>query len=264
MFMLQIEHLFVSYDGNKNGSVLRGVDLLVNQKEKAVVVGPNGSGKSTLFKAVLGLAPVTSGVIKLFGTLSSKEHGDTRVSTNIVDVYRLVYLPARDLVKIFAELKGKSPDFAFKLFREFELNSILGKRLHELSTGQQKMFGNIMAVSFDPKLVLLDEPFDNVDENRRRRLIDVLNRLDSEIVIITHEFNLLSRLGDWGLYFMLEGKLWGRFSASQLDRLYISRGDISRAIKVMDTSLGKLSVTLDYGDVAVKTASNVNALLEKV
>lgn len=262
--MLQIEQLFVSYDGKQNDSILKGVNLSVNQNEKAVVVGPNGSGKSTLFKAALGLAPVTSGEIKLFGTPVSKEEREIRVSTNIVDVYRLIYLPARDLVNIFAELKGKTPDLALNLFREFELDAVLGKRLHELSTGQQKMFGNIMAVSFNPKLVLLDEPFDNVDENRRRRFIEVLRNLDAEIVIITHEFNLLSRLGDWGLYFMLEGKLWGKFSVSQLDRLYISRGKVAGALDVMETSLGKLSVTLDHGDVAVKTASNVNALLEKV
>ena len=50
----------------------------------------------------------------------------------------------------------------------------------------------------------------------------------------------------------------------ELDRLYITRGEVEGTLKVMDTSLGKLSVTLDHGDIAVKTASNVNALLEQV
>ncbi|MDG6991434.1 MAG: hypothetical protein JRM99_08485, partial [Nitrososphaerota archaeon] len=94
--------------------------------------------------------------------------------------------------------------------------------------------------------------------------VELLKGLDAEVVTITHEFNLLQRLPDWGLYFMLEGKLWGKFSASQLDRLYVTKGVAGGALMVMDTSLGKLSVTLDRGDVQVKTASNINALLERV
>ncbi len=216
--MLQIENLTVSYEKHSGDPVLKGVNLTVSN-EKAVIVGPNGSGKSTLFKAVLGLTPIREGSVKVFGTEARNKKNDTRVSTNLAEVYRLAYVRLRDLVKIYAELKAGDPDQSFKMFRDFELESILRKRMHELSTGQAKMFGNIIAVSFSPKLVLLDEPFDNVDENRRRRFIEVLRNLDSETIIITHEFNLLQRLADWGLYFMLEGKLWGKFLASQLDRL---------------------------------------------
>jgi ABC-type multidrug transport system ATPase subunit len=261
--MLQIENLTVSYDRKADSAVLKGVNLDLSG-EKAVVVGPNGSGKSTLFRAVLGLVPVQSGSVKVFGTAIEHEKGDVRVSTNLAEVYRLAYVRTYDIVNIFAELKGGDKESALKLFHDFELEPVLKKRIHELSTGQQKMFGNIMAVSFSPKLVLLDEPFDNVDEHRRRKFIEVLKDLDAETIIITHEFDLLQRLGDWALYFMLEGKLWGKFSASQLDRLYLTRGEAKDALEVIETSLGKLSVTLDHGDVQVKTASSVNALLEEV
>ena len=105
-------------------------------------------------------------------------------------------------MNIFADLKGYSPDGALKMFQDFQLEAVLKKKVHEFSTGQQKMFGNIMAVNFESKLVLLDEPFDNVDENKRRKLVKVLANLKAEVIIITHEFNLLSQLSDWGLYFM--------------------------------------------------------------
>jgi ABC-type multidrug transport system ATPase subunit len=261
--MLQTRGLVVSYGKRNDGPVLKGVEIQLNN-EKAVVVGPNGSGKSTLFRAILGLAPIAEGSVRIFDVDVTRERNDLRISTNLAEVYRLAYVTIQDILNIFAELKGGKPAEALNLIHDFELNSILEKRIHELSTGQAKMFGNIMAVSFSPKLVLLDEPFDNVDENRRRRFIEVLKDLDSEVIIITHEFNLLPRLGDWGLYFMLEGKLWGKFQSSQLDRLYITRGEARDALKVMDTSLGKLSVTLDHGDIAVKTASNVNALLDQL
>jgi ABC-type multidrug transport system ATPase subunit len=261
--MLQIQDLSVSYGKHAEEKVLKNVDLELRD-EKMVIVGPNGSGKSTLFKAVLGLVPIEGGAVKVFGKDVRQVKGELGVSTNLAEVYRLAYVSISDIVKIFAKLKDSSPEPAFRMFEDFELQSILRKKVHELSTGQQKMFGNILALSFNPKLALLDEPFDNVDENRRRRLVGILMAINSEVVVITHEFNLLQRLSDWGLYFMLEGKLWGRFSASQLDRLYVTRGAEQGALKVMDTSLGKLSVTLDHGDVAVKTASNVNTLLEQI
>jgi ABC-type spermidine/putrescine transport systems, ATPase components len=53
------------------------------------------------------------------------------------------------------------------LVEHFELEEILNKKIHELSSGQAKMFGNIMALAPKPKLVLFDEPFENVDQNRR-------------------------------------------------------------------------------------------------
>jgi ABC-type multidrug transport system ATPase subunit len=262
--VLEISDLTVSYSPrSSDGPVLKGVSMALSG-EKIAIVGPNGSGKSTLFRAILGLVGIQSGSVKVFGTSVGLERGDTRLSTNLAEVYRLAYVPGRDIVEIFAELKGGSPEAALKLFHDFELDQVLGKRIHEMSTGQQKMFGNLLAVSFSPKLVLLDEPFDNVDESRRRRFVELLKGLDAEVVTITHEFNLLQRLPDWGLYFMLEGKLWGKFSASQLDRLYVTKGVAGGALMVMDTSLGKLSVTLDRGDVQVKTASNINALLERV
>jgi ABC-type multidrug transport system ATPase subunit len=259
--LLQIEELKVKYGNDK--PVLNGVNLSL-ANEKAVIVGPNGSGKSTLFKAILGLVPVSGGVVRVDGKDVKQMRANEGVSTNMTDVYKLIYLQTGDLVKVFAELKNGNAAGASRMLEEFELQPIMKKRLHELSTGQQKMFGNILAVSFSPRLVLLDEPFDNVDEGRRRRLIETLKELDADIVIITHEFNLLQRLGDWSLYFMLDGRLWGKFSASQLDRLYVTRGEAKDALAVMETSLGKLSVTLDHGDIAVKTAANLNALLEQV
>jgi ABC-type Mn2+/Zn2+ transport system ATPase subunit len=258
-----VQDLTVTYGKHSEGPVLKDVTFQL-RGEKAVIVGPNGSGKSTLFKAILGLAPIREGAIKVFEIDATKLKQDARVSTNIADVYRLAYVKLRDLVEMFAKLKGGDPEEAFRMFRDFELEQILPKRMHELSTGQAKMFGNILAISFNPKLVLLDEPFDNVDESRRRRFVAILKALDAEIAIITHEFNLLKGLANWSLYFMIEGRLWGRFSAGDLDRLFITRGEASGALAIMDTNLGRLSVTIGTGDIPLKTARNLNALLEEV
>jgi ABC-type Mn2+/Zn2+ transport system ATPase subunit len=261
--MLQVQHLSVAYEKRTKEPVVKDVSFVLNG-EKSVIVGPNGSGKSTLFKAILGLAQIREGSIRVLNSDIRNYSREIGVSTNLAEVYRLAYVKVRDLVNMYAALKSSDPVEAFCMFHDFELDAILDRKMHQLSTGQAKMFGNILAVSFSPKLILLDEPFDNVDESRRRRFIEILRNIDCEAVIITHEFDLLHRLGDWSLYFMLEGRLWGKFSAKDLDRLFITRGQANDALAIMDTSLGKLSVTLDHGDIAVKTARNLNALLEEV
>ena len=100
--------------------------------------------------------------------------GQEGVWTSMAEVYKLAHLPVEDLIGLFTEPKDGCRRNASRLFEDFELQSIMRKRLHELSTGQQKMFGNIMAVSFSPTLVLLDGSFDKVDENRRRLFIEIL------------------------------------------------------------------------------------------
>ena len=258
--MLEVHDLRVQYGKN---TVLRGVNLTVNG-EKVLLIGPNGSGKSTLFKAALGLAPIAGGKIFVFGSEVRDAKEVLKVSTNLEEVYGLLSLSVRDLISMFSELKGVGNARAFELIREFELEDVLDKKLYHLSTGQKKMVCNIMAIGSNPELLLLDEPFESVDQSRRRRLIDLLNQMKAEVLMSTHELDLLRYFSGWKLYFILEGKVWGKFDASMLDRLYISRGKVEGSISVMETSLGIFSVTLDRGDVKVSSATSLSSLLERV
>ncbi|MEM3638357.1 MAG: ATP-binding cassette domain-containing protein [Conexivisphaerales archaeon] len=256
--MLEVKELKVEFEKVK---VLDNVNIDVND-EKVVLVGPNGSGKSTLFKAILGLAPIANGSIKVFGNDVKNAKEVIKVSTNLAEVYRLANLNVADIIEIYSELKGEGNARAIQMIKEFELEDTLSKKLYQLSTGQQKMVCNILAVNSKAELLLLDEPFDNVDQSRRRRFIELLKQRDAEVLMSTHEFDLLRQLQDWKLCFMLEGKLWGKFEVSQLERLYVSKGKAEGALAIMETSLGVFSVTLDKGDVQVKNATNLSSLLE--
>lgn len=186
------------------------------------------------------------------------------MSTNLIDVYKLIYLPVKELIKIFAKIKYGNPQEAFELFTSFELTEIFNKKLHQLSMGQQKMFGNIMAICFSPKLVLLDEPFENVDQNRKLKYLKLLQELNSELILITHEFSFLHKFNDFFMYFLIDGKLWGKFNTADIDRLYLNKGESENAIKILDTRFGLFSVTLDKGNLAIKTTTNLNALLDMI
>ncbi len=258
--VLEARQLEVTFPGAAVPA-LRGVDLTLGN-EKMIVVGANGSGKTTLIKAFLGLVRPTGGSVRVLDQDVDRIQGATGLSTNLAEVYRLVSLPIGDLVPVFAALKGGDPRELRERLHEFGLDDVLGKRMHELSTGQQKLVGDLLATSFGPRLVLLDEPFDNVDFARRRQLVKRLREISAAVLLNTHELELLANFGGWKLGLMFEGHLFGPFRVDELDRLFLSRGARSGALAEMTTSLGTFSITLDAGDRPVKSATSLNALME--
>jgi ABC-type multidrug transport system ATPase subunit len=169
-----------------------------------------------------------------------------------------------DAVRMYAELKGSGPDEALDLISKFGLEETLRRKIFQLSSGQQKMIGNILALSFSPSIVLLDEPFENVDQGRRIKLLNIIETIDAEIILNTHELDILKRFKKWGLYFIVEGKLLGRFDASNADRLFLNRGDIHGNLAVLETSFGKYSITKDSGQVPLSSARDLASVFEEV
>jgi ABC-type multidrug transport system ATPase subunit len=258
--VLDVRDLTVTFPDTRT-TALRGVTLRLHD-EKMIIVGANGSGKTVLLRSILGLAPISSGRVAVQGSAVERVRGATGLSTNLAEVYRHVALTIRDLVSIYALLKGGDPDEVTRRIHDFGLDEVLERRTYQLSTGQQKMVGNLLAVSFGPKLVLLDEPFDNVDFTRRRRFVQLLTELPAEVLLNTHDLDLLRNFPSWKLGFMFDGRLFGPFPASDLERLFLTRGRVEGALAVMETGLGTFSVTLDRGDTPIKSATSLNALME--
>lgn len=261
--MIDLKDVTVKYDRRYSRYALEHINMSM-KNEKVVVVGPNGSGKTTLLKVLLGLVQVESGVACINGMDVRAIKGEMGVSTNMAEVYRIMGVTVRDMIRIYSGLKGSDPAVPEDTVSKFGLETILDKRIHQLSSGEQKMIGNIMSLSFNPSLILMDEPFDNVDQGRRLKLLDMVEKNGAEMMINTHEFDLLNRLQGWALYFIIEGKLFGKFQVSQLKNLYINRGELSDALAVMDTSFGKFSITENSGSVPIASARNLNSIFEEV
>jgi ABC-type Mn2+/Zn2+ transport system ATPase subunit len=233
-------------------------------REKVAIVGPNGCGKTTLLKAVLGLTPASNGTVELLGQDVRTVRGELRVGTNLADVYRLLTISVDGLISLWSTLKGGSDTEVRRWIDEFGLRDALARPLHRLSTGQVKLVGNLLALGYAPELVLLDEPFDNVDFARRRRYVELLDRSPAAVLMNTHELELLQLFPSWGLCFMFEGQLVGPFRAADLDRLYVNRGARAGALATIRTSAGEVSVTLDRGDLPMKGASDLSILIGRV
>ncbi len=259
---VSLRNLRVRYPHSDSDAV-SGVSLELGQ-EKIAIVGPNGCGKTTLLKAALGLVPVTQGSVWVLGHDVRTVRGELGVGTNLEEVYRLMTVTVDGLITIWADLHGGSDEEVRRWIDEFGLQGILERPLFRLSTGQSKLVGDLLAMAFSTRLLLLDEPFDNVDFGRRRMYIDLLTRSRAAIALSTHELDLLLSLPEWGLFFMFEGQLIGRFRAADIDRLHVSRGHPAEALASFRTSIGEVSVTLDHGDLPLKGVSNLGYLLDRI
>ncbi|WMT44415.1 MAG: ATP-binding cassette domain-containing protein [Cuniculiplasma divulgatum] len=261
--MIELKNYTAGYGRDHGNQAVSDIDFVMG-REKSIIVGPNGSGKTTLFRSILGMVRQSVGTAKVLGTDPDNIRGKLKVSTNLPEVYRLISGSVRDIIEVYSELKDSKSDDVYQLLKDYGLSDILKKRIFNLSTGQQKMLCNLLAVSFHPDLVLLDEPFENLDQNRRSRYFNLLNTLDAAVLLNTHELEIVKRLADWYLYFMVQGKLYGKFKGSQIDDLYLNRGEVAGNISVWRTDFGTFSITLGEGSVKIFSIRNLNSIFDEV
>jgi ABC-type multidrug transport system ATPase subunit len=200
--MLEITNIWAGYG---RGPILKGVSLEI--RNKVVLLGPNGSGKTTLVRTILGLLRLKSGSIKIFGREIEDVQGETRFSTNYQFVYSLFLISINDLIDLYMHLKGGDVEYARNLIQDFKLDSVLNKKLHQLSAGQRTLVCNILAIASNPELLVLDEPFESVDPARVRKIISLIQEYKGKLLLITHQLPLLQHFPDYSLYFIFEGKV---------------------------------------------------------
>lgn len=172
---------------------LDGFDMTVNEGEFVTIVGPSGCGKSTLLWAMAALWPLTSGTITIYGEevyRPRREVGMVFQSANL--------LPWRNLMKnihfpleIMREDVGQYQDRIEELL---ELADLKGFERHypgELSGGMQQRASIVRALSYDPKVLLMDEPFGALDAFTRDEmnvmLLDLWERSHKTIAFVTHQ-----------------------------------------------------------------------------
>lgn len=260
--MIEIVNAGIRYLGTSK-VILQDINIKVDRR-KVVIVGPNGCGKTTLLKSILGLVPVVSGSVRVYGHSVKDVRNMVGLGTNIPEIYDLARGSVGEVIRLWAGLKNGTPALAFEMLDRLGIETVVSKPMHQLSTGQVKLVCNILALAFDPDTIIMDEPFDNVDQGRRAILVDLMKNYQGNAILVTHEFHLLKYLGGWELYFMMNGRLWGEFSPDMIERLYISKGKIPTALFSTETEFGPISVTLDSGDVQLINASNISNALEEV
>ena len=189
-----------------NNVIIEDVNLHVHCGEMVALIGPNGAGKSTLIKAILGQQPYD-------GVISFSVPGQRNRKLKIGYVPQSPSFDPGDSISVadlFACCMSKRPAFLrqSKAMREKILmclervrsESLIDKRVGSLSGGELQRVLLALALEPLPNLLILDEPLSGVDVEGMETLMDMLDEIrqtyDLSILMITHDFSMLSRYAD--------------------------------------------------------------------
>ena len=213
---LDVSNLSVRYPGRSRNAVNR-VSLGLKAGDIGVLIGPSGCGKTTLLRAVAGLEPVAGGEIRLSGVVVSSAALTTapeqrRIGMVFQDYALFPHLDVgRNVAFGLNRLAGAQR--RQRVAEVLELVGLSGSQArfpHQLSGGQQQRVALARALAPQPQLLLLDEPFSNLDVDLRERLAhelrSILKAARATALFVTHDQLEAFAIGDT-IGVMREGEL---------------------------------------------------------
>ncbi|MEA3467952.1 MAG: ABC transporter ATP-binding protein [Thermodesulfobacteriota bacterium] len=197
--LLELRNISYSYPGQKS-CLLDKINFRIS-KERIGLIGPNGSGKTTLFQIIMGLLKASEGEVLLEGRAMENETDFRILRRKLGLLFQnsddQLFSPTVLEDVAFGPLNlGTAPDEARRIsIRTLEYLGLKGfeeRITHKLSGGEKKLVALATILSMQPKLLLLDEPSNNLDPATRERLINILRGLDQAHIIISHDLDFLA------------------------------------------------------------------------
>ena len=195
-------------------AALRGVSAEFDAGKFHAILGDNGAGKTTLLRALAGLAHPTQGTIRMFGQDpqdSSREIGYMAHPSLLYDE-----MSGMENLRYFARLYEFAGDErCAEVIRAVGLDPQLTRPVGQYSQGMRQRMSLARAILHHPKLLLLDEPFSNVDVHSAREMVILLKNMRGSgktIFVVTHQALLLDGVADEFVW-MQEGRIVDRTAA---------------------------------------------------
>ena len=203
--VLDIHDITVAY---QRKPVLWDVDLTIEQPQLAAIIGPNGAGKSTLIKAVLGLVPVASGSVQVFGMsvaamrkrigyVPQRESVDWEFPVSVLDV---VLMGTYGQLGLFRRPGSAQRQFALECLEKVGLASFAQRQIGQLSGGQQQRVFLARALAQRADIYFMDEPMAGVDAATERIIFELLKELRASgktIVAVHHDLRTVPQYFDY-------------------------------------------------------------------
>ena len=192
---LEIHDLTVAYHKRP---VLWGVDVEVPAGQLVGVIGPNGAGKSTLIKAAMGLLPVSSGWVKVFGQpvkenlrrvgyVPQRESVDWDFPVSVMDV---VLMGRYGHLGLFKRPKKEDREIARECLEKVKMLPYADRQISNLSGGQQQRVFLARALAQESDLYFMDEPFAGVDAATEAAIVSILQELKDQgktLLVVHHD-----------------------------------------------------------------------------
>ncbi|MBM2614848.1 metal ABC transporter ATP-binding protein [Actinoplanes sp. LDG1-06] len=199
--------------GYQGRAVLTDVNLELRAGQRLALVGPNGAGKSTLIKSMLGLVPVLRGEAEVLGGERGRAgyvpQTDTLDADFPISVRRVVMMGRYRRIGWWRPARTEDRRAVAEALDRVGLADRASHRFGTLSGGQRQRVLLARAIAAEPRLLLLDEPFNGVDVVSQEAIVRVLRELSADgaaLVVSTHDFAVARELAD--LVCLLNGRQW--------------------------------------------------------
>jgi len=265
--LLKLRNLACGYQDQR---VVQNLNLHLNAGDIGCLLGSSGCGKTTTLRAIAGFEPVHEGEIVLAGEVISKA-GFTlapekrHIGMVFQDYALFPHLTVADNIAFGIRNHPRLTQVVDEMLELVNLGSLGKRHPHELSGGQQQRVALARALAPEPKLLLLDEPFSNLDGELRRRLShevrDILKTRGTSAILVTHDQEEAfavsdhvgvfkeGRLEQWDTPYNLYHEPATPYVASFVGQGYFIRGQMIDAQSVQ-TELGVLRGNRAYPDVS--------------
>jgi manganese/zinc/iron transport system ATP- binding protein len=232
---LEIHDMTVAYHRKP---VLWDIDLAIPEGKLVGVVGPNGAGKTTLIKAVLGLVPLVSGKVEIYGRpykeqrkiigyVPQRESVDWDFPVTVRDV---VLMGTYGRLGWFRRPGRAERDVAEKCLAQVGMSEFANRQIRQLSGGQQQRVFLARALAQDAKLYFMDEPFAGVDAATETAILELLQRLRNErktVFVVHHDLQTVRGYFDYVILLNMRLVAYGptetTFTPANLHKTYGGR-----------------------------------------
>ncbi|NGP88767.1 ABC transporter ATP-binding protein [Fodinibius halophilus] len=191
-------------------TVLDDIDLDIPSGQATGIVGPNGSGKTTAIKALLGLVKPNAGDILIDGE-SIKGQWDYRKKIGYMP--QIARYPENmtvsELFEFIKNIRETGETNKDELISYFGLEPELEKRMRTLSGGNRQKVGAVLAMMFDPEILIFDEPTAGLDPHASVQFKNMVHREKEKgktVLLTTHIMSEIEELADY-LIFIVEGQI---------------------------------------------------------
>tara|TARA_B100000927_G_C16476132_1_gene473452 strand:- start:13097 stop:13747 length:651 start_codon:yes stop_codon:yes gene_type:complete len=196
----QIEQLSQELSGK---TVFENISLKANKGEFIAIIGPSGSGKTSLLRTIVGLDRQKSGTISLDNVILSNSSIHVPVEKRniglvIQEKVLFPHLNVLENTKFGLPQNKDSENSAIEMLKIFKMQDLLKKFPHEISGGEAQRAALARSLVTKPKLLLLDEPLNGLDEDLKEKLYpslqDYLKKNKTTTIMVSHNLTEIKKL----------------------------------------------------------------------
>jgi ABC-type Mn2+/Zn2+ transport system ATPase subunit len=202
--IIHLENVSTVYEGERR-SAIRNVNLRIMQNEVVYVVGPNASGKTTLLETINGLLPPFQGTISVLGLNVQTHSRRVRCEIGYVpqdfmvepgepyNAFDIVMMGRYGKIGVLHRPDERDQKRVMETMRLLDIEELAHRPMGKLSGGQQQKVMIARALAKEPKILLLDEPFSNLDPASRERIPTLIQKLHEvngwTTIVVTHDIH---------------------------------------------------------------------------